>query len=245
MGDATKLNRKAIVHVSSCQCESKVNFNFVLDGINEHSKCVYELNICLKNFICFEPNSETSPLSSLEAISPTKTFGKLEKQQAREDVKQMFIHAYDNYMKYAFPEDELLPLSCDGTHIKLTAGKMLTLVDSLDTLAIMGNKSEFHRAILLISSAEKSLFRVDVTVSVFESTIRVLGGLLSAHLILTDRTLDFFMPSYNGALLRMAKDLGDRLLPAFETATKLPFGTVNLEKGVRKKKNILCFRTDF
>lgn len=32
----------------------------------------------------------------------------------REEVREMFYHAYTSYMKYAMPEDELQPLSCSG-----------------------------------------------------------------------------------------------------------------------------------
>ena len=42
------------------------------------------------------------------------------------------------------------------------------------------------------------------------------------------------MPGYKGGLLAAALDLGKRLLPAFETKTGIPFGTVNLRYGVPK-----------
>ena len=32
----------------------------------------------------------------------------------RERAKSMFYHAYDSYMNYAYPYDELRPLTCDG-----------------------------------------------------------------------------------------------------------------------------------
>ena len=57
----------------------------------------------------------------------------------------------------------------------------LTLVDTLDTLAMMGNWSEFRRGVDIVS--RRVSFDQDSTVQVFEATIRVMGGLLSAHLI--------------------------------------------------------------
>ena len=57
----------------------------------------------------------------------------------------------------------------------------LSLIDSLDTLALMGNWSEFRRAVRIVSGVVS--FDQDTVVQVFESTIRVMGGLLSAHLI--------------------------------------------------------------
>ena len=63
----------------------------------------------------------------------------------RDEVKDMFYHAYDNYMHHAFPLDELRPLTCGGRD---TWGyNALTLIDALDTLVIMGNNTEFTRAV--------------------------------------------------------------------------------------------------
>lgn len=70
------------------------------------------------------------------------------------------------------------------------------------------------------------------TVSVFETTIRVLGGLLSAHLIASDHTTGMKIASYENQLLDLAEDLARRLLPAFDTPTGIPFGSVNLLYGV-------------
>lgn len=53
-------------------------------------------------------------------------------------------------------------------------------------------------------------------------------GLLSAHLLITDTDLPLMTGArvYNGELLELAFDLGNRLLPAFMTTTGIPFGTV-------------------
>ena len=63
----------------------------------------------------------------------------------------------------------------------------LTLIDALDTLAVLGNKTEFARAVSLLDRQLR--FDVDVAVSVFETNIRVLGGLLSAHMLAVDEQL--------------------------------------------------------
>jgi hypothetical protein len=65
-------------------------------------------------------------------------------------------------------------------------------------------------------------------VHVFETTIRVLGGLLSGHMLLADDP--GLAPGYDGLLLRLAGDLGDRLLAAFDTPSGLPGGHVHLQK---------------
>lgn len=106
---------------------------------------------------------------------------------------------------------------------------MLTLVDSLSSLAVFGNASEFSRATRLV--IEHLNFDKNNTVQVFEATIRVLGGLLSAHAIAA-RTLTH----YDDELLRLAHDLGTRLLPAFDWSADslllLPYPRVNLKHGV-------------
>ena len=130
----------------------------------------------------------------------------------------------------------------------------MTLIDSLDMLAVMGNHSEFRRAAGIVGDYFPD-FSLDVNVSVFETTIRVLGGLLSAHLIAIDPRLGVYPLSgsegaYEGRLLQLARDLGERLLPAFRTRTGaqlyllitqstllthdagIPYGTVNLRYGV-------------
>merc|ERR1712173_148143 len=62
----------------------------------------------------------------------------------REDVREMFQHSYNSYLEHAYPYDELRPLSCDG--VDTWGSYSLTLIDALDTLAVMGNHSEFRRS---------------------------------------------------------------------------------------------------
>eukprot|EP00048_Salpingoeca_helianthica_P021052 m.10074 g.10074 ORF g.10074 m.10074 type:complete len:891 (+) comp5538_c0_seq1:152-2824(+) len=149
----------------------------------------------------------------------------------KEEVREMFWYSYRAYMSHAFPKDELMPLSCTGHD---TWGSYaLTLIDALDTLVIMGDLAEFARAAQLVISQVS--FDRDKNVSIFETNIRVVGGLLSAHLLAEEH---FTAPSphtpwlYRGELLHMAEDVAKRLLPAFDTNTGIPFGTVNLKHGV-------------
>jgi len=167
--------------------------------------------------------------------------------ELREEVRGMFYHAYDNYMRHAFPLDELNPILCagrgpdranpDNININDVLGDYaVTLVDNLDTLAVLGNATEFHRAVAAVI-AHRPAYELDVQVSVFEATIRVLGGLLAAHLLATDPDpvwAPFHPPGYRGELLQMARDLGERLLRAFQgSATGLPTPRVHLVHGVR------------
>lgn len=151
----------------------------------------------------------------------------------------MFEHAYMSYIAHAFPSDELKPLSCGSDDS--FAGLALTLVDSLDTFIILRQWPRFAQAVRNVSAS--LAFQVDDTVSVFETTIRVMGGLLSAHGLLTEGFEDtgfepaLSIPEYDDRLLELAKDLADRLMPAFDTATGIPFGAVNLVHGVEENES--------
>jgi mannosidase alpha-like ER degradation enhancer 2 len=74
----------------------------------------------------------------------------------------------------------------------------VTLIDTLDTLVIMGNHSEFRNAVSIVWEYYRlDAFDLDVNVSVFETTIRVLGGLLSAHLMAIDPKLGVYSVSFD------------------------------------------------
>jgi mannosidase alpha-like ER degradation enhancer 2 len=97
----------------------------------------------------------------------------------------------------------------------------MTPVDGYDTMLLMGLDAEAADAKRLI--LERLSFDRDISVQVFEVTIRLLGGLLSAY-----------QADGDGEFLRLATDLADRLLPAFESPTGMPYRYVNLHTGVTR-----------
>lgn len=114
-----------------------------------------------------------------------------------------------------------------GTLDDALGGYYLTLVDSLSTLALMGERQRFLDGIDAIRNIS---FDRDVVVSVFEANIRVLGGLLSAH-----QLASYLHPAdYDASLLHKAQDLANRLLPAFATPTGAPVHRINLKKGLNR-----------
>lgn len=150
----------------------------------------------------------------------------------------MFYHSYESYLRYASDYDELKPISCQGTD---TWGQFsLSLIDALDTLAVLGNYSEFRRVAQLV--ARTADFNTNINVSVFETNIRVVGGLLSAHLLSQKAGMETELGwPCQGPLLRLAEDAARRLLPAFDTNTGMPYGTVNLRYGVPENETpITC-----
>lgn len=80
-------------------------------------------------------------------------------------------------------------------------------------------------------------FDKDIYVSVFETNIRIIGSLLSSHIFSTKDPR--ISSSYTGHLLSKAVDLADRILPAFDTKTGLPYGTINLKRGVNPHESTL------
>lgn len=97
----------------------------------------------------------------------------------------------------------------------------VTLVDVLDTFVVLNDPVGFDNAVRDV--IEWVSFDVNTKPQVFETTIRVLGGLLSAHQFAVKQDQPFFLSWYRGELLSMAYDLGKRLLPAFKTPTGLPY----------------------
>ncbi|XP_038653458.1 mannosyl-oligosaccharide 1,2-alpha-mannosidase IA-like isoform X1 [Scyliorhinus canicula] len=138
----------------------------------------------------------------------------------REKVKEMMKFAWDNYRQYAWGTNELKPLSKSGHSSGLFGGLLgATIVDSLDTLYIMGLQEEFREAREWV---ETNLdFSVNGEVSVFEVTIRFVGGLLSAYYLTGDELFKV-----------KAIELGEKLLPAFNTPTGIPWALINLRSGV-------------
>ncbi|CAB3228590.1 unnamed protein product [Arctia plantaginis] len=184
------------------------------------------MNSCLHKLIL---TSVFITLLSIEPCLSVRVYKKTDILRLREEVREMFQHAYDSYLRYAYPYDELRPLSCDG--VDTWGSYSLTLIDALDTLAIMGNYTEFNRVVDIV--LQKKNFDADINVSVFETNIRIIGGLLSAHL-LSHKTGTKLEPGWpcNGPLLRLAEDVAQRLIAAFDTTTGMPYGTINLRAGV-------------
>ncbi|XP_034933786.1 ER degradation-enhancing alpha-mannosidase-like protein 3 [Chelonus insularis] len=177
---------------------------------------------------------------------------KTERAELKEEARDMFYHAYNAYMDNAYPADELMPLSCKGRYRGSEADRgdidsvlgnfSLTLVDTLDTLVVLGDLGEFENAVKLV--VRDVSFDTDVIVSLFETNIRMLGGLLSGH-ILSEylQARADIMSWYRGELLTLAKDLGFRFLPAFNTSTGIPYGRINLKYGMKGVPQEMCRET--
>ena len=121
-------------------------------------------------------------------------------------VRNAFCFAWANYRDRAWGRDEIQPIT--GTGNSNWGGMGVTLIDSLDTLYLMGLTEELNRSREFVKDVS---FDVDHYGSVFESDIRLLGGLEAAY----DLTKD-------SVFLDKALDVGKRLLPAFNTPAGYP-----------------------
>jgi mannosidase alpha-like ER degradation enhancer 2 len=134
-----------------------------------------------------------------------------------QEVRTEFLHCWNAYKKYAWGHDGLKPLS-KTPYDWYSSTLYMTPLDALDTMILMGLKEEADSTREFI--ATHLSFDHDMYVKNFEITIRMLGGLLSSYQLSGDERL-----------LKLADDLGTRLLPVFKSPTGMPYVDVNLKTG--------------
>ncbi|KAJ2762692.1 hypothetical protein IWQ56_004990 [Coemansia nantahalensis] len=139
------------------------------------------------------------------------------RRQRAEAVKAGFIYAWNGYKRYAYGADELDVINKVPKTTRNGWGA--TLVDALDTLWVMGMTDEFYQARDVVARTD---FRRDggQLAKVFETNIRYVGGLLSAHEL-----------SGEQVFLQKATELTNLLMPAFNTPLGLPWQMLNITTG--------------
>ncbi|KAF6757956.1 glycoside hydrolase [Ephemerocybe angulata] len=133
--------------------------------------------------------------------------------QSKADVVDIFKHGYEQYKLYAWGHDDLAPLSRGFQEGRNGWGA--TIVDAMGTMAIMGLDDFLTEAIDYSSNIDFSRSKTSETVSIFETTIRYLGGLLSTY-ELTDEK--------HPAILEQARKLADKLAFGWVGNNDIPFG---------------------
>jgi mannosidase alpha-like ER degradation enhancer 2 len=139
------------------------------------------------------------------------------KAEMREKIKDAARHAWQGYKQYAWGYDDLKPLTKTGRNWYRHT-MLMTPVDAFDTFTMLGLTTEAKEAKDIILA--RLNFDVDNNVQVFEVTIRILAGLITAYE--TDGDKRF---------LTLAKDLGDRMMPVFNTPTGMPYRYIHLQTG--------------
>ncbi|EON69193.1 hypothetical protein W97_08552 [Coniosporium apollinis CBS 100218] len=171
--------------------------------------------------------------SNPSALSP----GAINWQGRQDQVRDAFLLTWNAYEKYAWGHDEFHPVSKTGRDM-VDGGLGWIIVDSLDTMILMNLTTQLKHAQDWISTSLD--YDKDHDVNTFETTIRMLGGLLSAHYLSTE--LPHYAPMHiakgspgEDLYLEKASDLADRLLGAYESMTGIPYASINLKsrKGIR------------
>lgn len=162
------------------------------------------------------PSGAAKQIPKIQAkFEPESSVGKSDRIRKLNTIKESFIHAWNGYKEYGIPHDELKPIS--KSSVDPFMGWGATLVDTLDTLWIMGLKAEFEAALLQVAGINfHTSLRKDLPL--FETVIRYLGGLLAAY--------DVSGAKYS-ILLTKAEELAEVLMGAFDTPNRMPMTFYN------------------
>ncbi|KAF8929460.1 mannosyl-oligosaccharide alpha-1,2-mannosidase [Dissophora ornata] len=162
-------------------------------------------------------------------------------EERKNKVKDAFLHSWNAYKRDAWGKDEYHPISKYGSNM-IRKGQGFTIVDSLDTILLMGLDDEFQEAKAWVR--DELDFDQDGEVNLFETTIRVLGGLLSTY----DQS------NNDPIFLDKAMDLADRLMGGFDTASGIPYSSVHLkerrgvpshERGISSTSEVATLQLEF
>ncbi|KAK9460685.1 glycoside hydrolase [Lipomyces oligophaga] len=143
---------------------------------------------------------------------PSSELSSREKQDA---IREAFLESWEDYASHALGKDVYHPLSKRSENMAPN-GLGWIVVDSIDTMMIMKLQEPLEVARNWI--ANNLTYDQDYEVNTFETTIRMLGGLLSAH----------YLSGFDDLYLEKAVDLANRLLGAFDSTSGVPYASVNL-----------------
>ncbi|KAK5996159.1 putative mannosyl-oligosaccharide alpha-1,2-mannosidase [Cladobotryum mycophilum] len=144
------------------------------------------------------------------------------REERQRAVKDTFAKCWASYREHAWASDELMPVS--GGKKNPFGGWAATLVDSLDTLWIMGMRGEFDDAVQAATAIDFTKTTLK-EVNVFETNIRYLGGFISA-----------FDLSGDVRLLRKAVEVGEMLYKAFDTPNRMPITRWDIHAAIEGSK---------
>uniref|UniRef100_A0A672SMV2 alpha-1,2-Mannosidase n=1 Tax=Sinocyclocheilus grahami TaxID=75366 RepID=A0A672SMV2_SINGR len=201
-----------IPHIES-EKEARHSSRQVIHGVGAHDEHPRELRERM-------PRATAETKTRLETQTHTVSIH-LSPEGEKKKNTHMMKHAWDSYRQYGWGHNELKPIAKKGHSTNIFGNSQMgaTIVDALDTLYIMGLHDEFKDAQEWI---EQNLdFSVNAEVSVFEVNIRFIGGLLAAYYL-----------SGQEVFKVKAVQLAEKLLPAFNTPTGIPWAMVNLKSGV-------------
>lgn len=158
------------------------------------------------------PTGKPKVVPRVQFEFPAESEAAKEKREKRlAEVKAEAEKAWNGYKKYAWTHDEVMPVSKKPRDP--FCGWAATLVDSLDTLWIMGLKDEFENATKAVGEIDFTTSAYRSEIPVFETVIRYLGGLVAAY--------DISGAKYP-VLLDKAVELAEILMGVFDTPNRMP-----------------------
>jgi len=171
-------------------------------------------------------------LASLLSLAILVNSTSINLQEFQQKSREMFYSAFSPYKKFALGADAISPNACTRAPPSAQDSDIaVSLFHSLDSLIIFNDKPAFDEAIDYIISHKDTIFDKDIVVDVMSTTHNVLSPILSAHQMLkhgSSSSSSATNKSRADNMLRLAVDLADRLMFAFNTPTKLPLESVNL-----------------
>lgn len=157
------------------------------------------------------PTAEPKDIPRIQTtFQPESEDRKAWRTKRQQEVKSAFVKSWKAYEKYAWLQDEVTPIS--GGSRQTFGGWGATLVDALDSLLIFGMDADIDKAVGALKGIDFTRASHGM-LNVFETTIRYLGGMLSAYDLSDGRY---------PILLEKATELGDMLYAAFDTPNRMP-----------------------
>lgn len=153
----------------------------------------------------------------------------------KDQVEQVFLDTWADYKEFGWGYDIYSPVTHKHSNMPKSKDPLgWIIVDSIDTLMLMYNSTTSNKARLLQEIREveawvanELTYDIDAEINIFETTIRMLGGLLSAYYY--SSSLHIGKPNI---YLNKAVDLANRLMPAFQrTSSGIPYSSINLHTG--------------
>ncbi|KAJ1304573.1 hypothetical protein OPQ81_005715 [Rhizoctonia solani] len=141
----------------------------------------------------------------------------------RQDAIELFTSAYADYKKYAWGHDSLAPLSKTFIDDEDRNGWGATIVDAMSTMKVMGLEDLFTEAVDFSTKIDFNRSKTSDKVSLFETTIRYLGGLISAYELGGKK---------DQALIDRARDVGNKLSNGWQGSNDFPYNNLDFTTDV-------------
>lgn len=173
-----------------------------------------------------------------------------------EQIENVILQTWFDYKLNGWGKDIYHPINYRTSRNMPISGQPLgwIIIDASDTLLYVHSYSNNQTIRETVQNEIEIIadwcintldYDIDADVNIFETTIRMLGGLLSSYYLM-ETTYNNTNYSYNNnntlksnIFLEKAIDLADRLIPAFnQSITGIPYSSINLHSGHAKRNHV-------